>query len=187
MCVILRLFPVIWGLNLQIRPNLTTPRNTNPSQTQVTLQSTVKPSVAPKYSHMDYQTYRPMTIPSKTRKTFTRNNFADHSYNYTHPSKTNYQPQKNFSTYTRPRNWDNPMAPPNSVNFQTNLHPPQDRSENYPFLQQNKNKKQTSYQIDYLSSDDDFLQAYLHHIIKNIVDKEYRNHIQIIEIFLHNR
>ena len=46
-----------------IRPNLTTPRNTNPSQTQVTLQSTVKPSVAPKYSHMDYQTYRPMTIP----------------------------------------------------------------------------------------------------------------------------
>ena len=53
-----------------ILPNLTTRRNTNPSQTQVTLQSTVKPSVAPKYSHMDYQTYRPMTIPSKTRKTF---------------------------------------------------------------------------------------------------------------------
>ena len=141
-----------------IRPNLTTPRNTNSSQTQVTLQSTVKPSVAPKYSHMDYQTYRPMTIPPKTRKTFTRNNFADHKYNYTHPSKTNYQPRKNFSNYTRSRNWDNPMAPPNSVNFQTNLHPPQDRSENYPFFQQNKNKKQTSYQMDYLSSDDDFLQ-----------------------------
>ena len=50
------------------------------------------------------------------------------------------------------------MAPPNSVNFQTKLHPPQDRSENYPFFQQNKNKKQTSYQMDYLSSDDDFLQ-----------------------------
>ena len=141
-----------------IRPNLTTPRNTNSSQTQVTLQSTVKPSVAPKYSHMDYQTYRPMTIPPKTRKTFTRNNFADHNYNYTHPSKTSYQPRKNFSNYTRPRNWDNPMAPPNSVNFHTNLHPPQDRSENYPFFQQNKNKKQTSYQMDYLSSDDDFLQ-----------------------------
>ena len=141
-----------------IRINLTTPRNTNSSQTQVTLQSTVKPSVAPKYSHMDYQTYRPMTIPPKTRKTFTRNHFADHNYNYTHPSKTNYQPRKNFSNYTKSRNWDNPMAPPNSVNFQTNLHPPQDRSENYPFFQQNKNKKQTSYQIDYLSSDDDFLQ-----------------------------
>ena len=139
-----------------IRPNLTTPRNTNPSQTQVTLQSTVKPSVAPKYSHMDYQTYRPMTIPSKTRKTFTRNNFADHNYNYTHPSKTNNQPQRNFNQYTKPRNWDNPTAQYNSKNFQPN--PPQDRSENYPFFQQNKNKKQTSYQMDYLSSDDDFLQ-----------------------------
>ena len=139
-----------------IHPNLTTPRNTNPSQTQVTLQSTVKPSVAPKYSHMDYQTYRPMTIPSKTRKTFTRNNFADHNYNYTHPSKTNYQPRRNFNQYTRSRNWDNPMNQPNSINFQTN--PPQDHSENYPFFQQNKNKKQTSYQMDYLSSDDDFLQ-----------------------------
>ena len=139
-----------------IRPNLTTPRNTNPSQTQVTLQSTVKPSVAPKYSHMDYQTYKPMTIPSKTRKTFTRNNFADHNYNYTHPSKTNYQPQRNFNQYTKPRNWDNPTAQYNSTNFQPN--PPQDRSGNYPFFQQNKNKKQTSYQMDYLSSDEDFLQ-----------------------------
>ena len=48
------------------------------------------------------------------------------------------------------------MAQPNSTNFQTN--PPRDHSENYPFFQQNKNKKQTSYQMDYLSSDDDFLQ-----------------------------
>ena len=62
-----------------IRPNLTTPNNTNISLTQVTLQSTVKHSVAPKYLHMDYQTYRPMTKPSKTRKTFTRNTFAEHN------------------------------------------------------------------------------------------------------------
>ena len=59
-----------------IHPNLTIPRNTNTLLTQVTLQSTVKPSVAPKYSHMDYQTYRSMTIPSKTQKPFTRNTFA---------------------------------------------------------------------------------------------------------------
>ena len=50
------------------------------------------------------------------------------------------------------------MAPTNSVNFQTNSHPPQDRSENYPVFQHNKNKKQTSHQMDYLSSDDDYLQ-----------------------------
>ena len=51
-----------------IRPNLTTSKNTNTSLPQVTLQSTVKHSVAPKYSHMDYQTYRPMTKPSKHKK-----------------------------------------------------------------------------------------------------------------------
>ena len=77
-----------------IHPNLTTPRNTNTSLTQVTLQSTVKPSVAPKYSHMDYQTYGPMTIPSKTRKQITRNTFAEHNYNYAHQPRTNQPPQK---------------------------------------------------------------------------------------------
>ena len=62
-----------------IHPNQTTPRNTNTSLTQVTLQSTVEPSLAPKYSHMDYQTYRPMKKPSKTRKRLTRNTFAEHN------------------------------------------------------------------------------------------------------------
>ena len=75
-----------------IRANLTTPKNTNTTLPKVTLQSTVKPSVAPKYSHMDYQTSRPMTKPSKTRRTFTRNTIAEHNYNYVHQSKTNQPP-----------------------------------------------------------------------------------------------
>ena len=77
-----------------IRPNLTKPKNKNTTLQQVTLQSTVKPSVAPKYSHLDYQTYTLMTKPSKTRKTFTRNNFAEHNYNYAHQSKINQPPKK---------------------------------------------------------------------------------------------
>ena len=68
--------------------------NINTLLPQVTLQSTVKPSVAPKHSHMDYQTYRPMTKPSKTRKTFTKNTFAEHNYNYAHQQKTNQVPEK---------------------------------------------------------------------------------------------
>ena len=56
-----------------IHPNLTTLRPKNPILPQVTIQYTVKPSFAPKYSHMDYQTYRSMTKPSQYRKTFTRN------------------------------------------------------------------------------------------------------------------
>ena len=50
------------------------------------------------------------------------------------------------------------MTTSNSVNFRTNSHPPQDHSENYPFFQQNKNKKQAPHHTDYLSSDDDYLQ-----------------------------
>ena len=33
-----------------------------------------------------------MTIPSKTRKPFTRNTFAEHTYNYAHQQKTNQPP-----------------------------------------------------------------------------------------------
>ena len=54
--------------------------------------------------------------------------------------------------------WDNPMTTTNSVNFRTSSHPPQDHSENYPFFQQNKNKKQAPHHTEYLSSDDDYLQ-----------------------------
>ena len=36
-------------------PNLTTPKSKNPTLPKITLQSTVKPSVAPKHSHMDYR------------------------------------------------------------------------------------------------------------------------------------
>ena len=137
-----------------LRPNLTTPKNKNTTLPQVTLQSTVKPSVAPKYSHMDYQTYRPMTKPSKTRKTFTRNSFAEHNYNCVNQSKKNQLPQKNIQSLCS-HDWNLPNTSTNSVNFQDNPHPPQDNSENYPFFQQNRNKQQTTYCTNYLSSDDD--------------------------------
>ena len=79
---------------LPIHPNLTTPRPKNPTLQQVTSQFTVKPSVASKYSHMDYQTYRPTTKPLKTRKLFTRSNFAEHNYNYVNPSQTAHPPRR---------------------------------------------------------------------------------------------
>ena len=64
-----------------IHRNLTTPRTKTPTLPHVTLQSLVKPSVVSMYSQMDYQTYRPMTKTLQKRKTFTRKNFAEHSYN----------------------------------------------------------------------------------------------------------
>ena len=75
------------------------PRTKNLTLPQITLQSSVKPSVVPKYSHKDYQTYRPMPKPTQKRKTFNRNIFAEHNYNFvnrsqtTQPSRTNTQNQ----------------------------------------------------------------------------------------------
>ena len=62
---------------------------------QVTLQSTVKPSVASKHSHMDKQTFRPMTKPPQKQRMFTRNNFAEHNYNYVNRSQTSKPPRTN--------------------------------------------------------------------------------------------
>ena len=62
-----------------IHPNLTTPRPKNPTLPQVTLKSTVKPTVVPKYSHMNYQPFRPMTKPIQKQRTFTRNIFEENT------------------------------------------------------------------------------------------------------------
>ena len=98
-----------------------------------------------------------MTVPSKPRRTSTRNTFAEHNYNYAHSSKTSYPPRKN-NNHVCSHCGDNPMTTTNSENFRTNSHPPQNHSENYPFIQQKINKKQAPHHTDYLSSDDDYLQ-----------------------------
>ena len=128
-----------------IHPNLTTSRSKNPTLPQVTLQSTVKRSVAPKNSHMDYQTYRPMTKPSKTRKTFTRSNFAEHNYNYVNPSQTTQPIRRNTQKLLFSQKWNHPNTSQKPVNFQDHPYPLQARTENYPFFQQNRNKQQTPY------------------------------------------
>ena len=51
-----------------IQPNLTTTKLKNPTLQQIIIQSTVKPSVAQKYSNIDYQTFLPVTKPSYKQK-----------------------------------------------------------------------------------------------------------------------
>ena len=86
-----------------------------------------------------------MTKPSKTQKTFTRNTFAEHTYNYAHQQKTNQPPRKKTQNFNHvsSHSWNLPNTSTNPVNFPDNPHPPQDYSENYSFFQQNKNKQQT--------------------------------------------
>ena len=139
-----------------IHLNFTTPKPKNQTLPQVTLQSTIKPSVAPKYSFMDYQTYRPMTKPTHRQRTFIRSNFAEYNYNYVHPTKTTHPPriQKQNHLFSQKSNF--PMTSANSVNCHDYPHPSQYHSENYPFFQQNRNKQQTPcHTSNYLSSDDD--------------------------------
>ena len=113
-----------------IHSNLTTPRPKNPTLPQVTLQSTVKPSVVPKYSQMDYQTFRPMKKPTQKQRIITRNNFAQHNYNHlnrpltTKPSRANTQNH----LFSQRQNFQQPTS--NSVNFNEYPRISQDQSEN---------------------------------------------------------
>ena len=125
---------------------------------QVTLQSTAKPSVAPKYSHMDYQTFRPMTKPPQKPRIFTRRNFAEHNFNFVNRSQTSKPPRTNQHN----RSFSQRQTS-NFGNFNDNLRIPTNPSENYPFFQQNKNstkqyqfKQKTPYYTpNYHSSGDD--------------------------------
>ena len=76
--------------------------------------------------------------------------------------------------------WNLPNTSTNSVNFQDYPHRPQDYSENYPILQQNRNKQQTPYNtITYhLMMMITFNQIFLHHTLENIAhtDRDNLNH-----------
>ena len=146
-----------------IHPNLTTLKSKTPILPQVTLQSTFEPSVAPKYSQMDYQTFRPMTKPSQKQRIFTRSNFAEHNYNYVNRSKTSKSPRTNPHNCSFPQRQNFQQKTSIFVNFKDNPRNPTDPNENYQFFQQNKNSKQPYqnkqktpyYTPNYHSSDDD--------------------------------
>ena len=96
-----------------------------------------------------------MTKSSKTRKTFTRSNFAEHNYNYVNPSQTTQPRRRNTQNHLLSQKSNLPNTSQNPVNFQDHPYPPQDRSEKYPFFQQIRNKQQIPYYANNLSSDDD--------------------------------
>ena len=126
-----------------------------------------------------------MTVPSKPRKTFTRNTFAEHNYNYAHSSETNYPPRKN-NNHVCSHYWDNPMTTTNSVNFRTNPHPPQDHSENitHSFNKIKIKSKHLIIRIIYHLMMIIYNQKFFIHIPKNIAHKDRDDLIHIIEFFL---
>ena len=86
---------------------------------------------------MDYQTYRTMTKPSKTRKTFTKKkHFCRTQLKLCTSIKNKSTPKKNTKilNHVCSHYWNLPNTSTISVNFPDNPHPPQDYSENYPFF-----------------------------------------------------
>ena len=75
-----------------------------------------------------------MTTPPQKQRLFTRNNFAEHNYNYVNrsqtskPSRTNQQ-NRSFSQRQNPQQHTS-----NFVNFNDNPRIPTDPSEIYPFF-----------------------------------------------------
>ena len=91
---------------------------------------------------MDHQTFRPMTKPTQKQRTFTRNNFAEHTYNYVNRPQRSKSPRTNTQNqlFSQRQKFQHPTT--NSVNFNNYPRISQDQSENYPFFQQIKNNKQ---------------------------------------------
>ena len=127
-----------------------------------------------------------MTIPSKTRKPFTRNTFAEDNYNYAHKPRTNQPPRKTTQNLNHvcSHYWNLPKTSTNSVNFPENPQPTQDYSENYPFFHQKikinniHHVIQTIYHLRKMIITN---QIFLHHILKNIAhrDRDNLNHLKI--------
>ena len=126
-----------------IHPTLTTPRNKNSAFPQTTIQSTVKPSVTPNHSQMDYQTFEPVMTTRQTNKqrTSNRNNFSDYNYNLFAKPQTTKSPYMNSQNQSRAQNYNRnvPQQAPHTVFSNDQPRATLDTFQNYPFFQQNKN------------------------------------------------
>ena len=110
---------------------------------------------------MDYQTFRPVTMSRQTnkQKTINRNNFSDHNYIYFfQKSKTTKPPNTNNQNQLKPQNRNVPQQVSQPVFFNDQPRATLDRSEDYPFLQQNKNiaNKQHTRNQPHYSEDEEF-------------------------------
>ena len=111
---------------------------------------------------MSYQPFRPMMKPIQKQRTITRNNFAEHNYNYVNRPQTSksFRPNTQNHLFSQRQHFRQPTT----ISVDSHDYPriSQDQSENYPFFQQSKNNEQNQgkhktpyYTPNYLSSDDD--------------------------------
>ena len=148
-----------------IQPNFTTPKLKNPSLQQTIIQSTAKPSVAQKYSHIDYQTFLPVTKPTHKQQTLHRNNFAEHNHNYVNGPKTT-KAETNTQIFAQSQNIAQPTS--NTVHFYDQPRSSQEQNGNYPFFQQNKNNTKN---YNTKNQPHHYAQIIFHQMMKNTKNK----------------
>ena len=91
-----------------------------------------------------------MTKPIQKQRTFTRNNFAEHNYNYVNRPQTSkpISPNTQNNLFSQRQNFQQPTT--TSVNFHYCPRISQDQIESYPFFQQNKSNKKTKVNTKHL-------------------------------------
>ena len=101
----------------------------------------MRPSLIPKNSQIDIQTFRPVTTSRQTNKqeTSNRNNFSDHIYIFFQKSKTTKPPNTNSQNQSQSQSQNVPQQASQSVFLTTSHELHWIVAKNYPFVRQNKN------------------------------------------------
>ena len=86
-----------------------------------------------------------MTKSVQKQRTFTRNNFAEHNYNYVNrpQSSTPFTLKYSKSFFLQRQNCQQPTT--TSVNVHEYPRTSEDQNENYPFFQQKKKQNQNKH------------------------------------------
>ena len=79
-----------------------------------------------------------MTKPIQKQRTFCRNNFKEHNYYYVNRPQRTKSSSTNIQNHLFSQSQNLQQTSSNSVSFNDYPQISQDRSENYPFSQQNK-------------------------------------------------
>ena len=90
-----------------------------------------KPTIEPRYPHVNYQPFRATMKPIQKHRTFIRNNFAEHNYNYVNRPQTSksFRPNTQNPLFLQKQNFRQPTT--TTINFHVYPRISQDQSENY--------------------------------------------------------
>ena len=128
-----------------IHPTIKTSQNKNTIFSQTFIQSTIKPSVVPKYSQMDYQTFRPITkiTANEQPKNTQKNTISDHNYNLFAYKKIAKTPYKSNQSQSQAQNYNQQIQQqvPHSAFFNNQQRDTLNHSKNIPFLNITINNK----------------------------------------------